>query len=355
MSMNKRIVLLLSVVVISSNIYAQKERPIWSKKKATGWYATKGWLRGCNFIPSTAINQLEMWQEESFDTIAINRELGYAASIGFNCVRVFLHHLAWQEDREGFKIRMRTYLDIAHRHGVITMFVFFDDCWNPSYHAGKQPEPRTGVHNSGWVRDPGELLYTEGPALEDTLQSYVKDVLTAFRNDPRILLWDLYNEPGNSGYGNRSMPLLKKVIHWARQVDTRQPISIGVWNKELKELNGFQLEQSDVITYHNYEEPALHRAAIDTLKKFGRPLLCTEYMARRNKSLFSNIMPMLKQERIAAISWGLVSGKTNTIYAWDTPMPNGDEPALWFHDIFRKDGTPYKEEEVKSIRELTGR
>lgn len=352
--MNKTIVWLLSILILSGNVYAQKERPVWSKKKAAQWYDRQPWLSGCNFIPSTAINQLEMWQAESFDTATIDKELGYAASIGFNCVRVFLHHLAWQEDRKGFKARMRTYLDIAHRHGIITMFVFFDDCWNPTYQAGRQPAPKTGVHNSGWVRDPGDLLYSE-PALEDTLQTYVKDVLKSFRNDGRILLWDLYNEPGNSRYGDRSMPLLKKIVHWARQVDTKQPISIGVWNKELKELNVFQLQESDVITYHNYDGPPEHQAAIDTLRKFGRPLLCTEYMARRNNSLFGNIMPLLKKERIAAINWGLVAGKTNTIYAWDTPMADGTEPALWFHDIFRKDGTPYKQEEVKAIRELTGR
>lgn len=325
----------------------------WTNEKANEWYKQWGWLRGCDFIPSTAINQLEMWQTESFDAVTIDRELGWAESIGMNIMRVYLHHLAWEVDPVGFKARMEKYLTIANKHKISTLFVFFDDCWNPIYQAGKQPAPKPGVHNSGWVRDPGNLGddSTHYPLFE----RYVKDVLTHFAKDKRIVLWDLYNEPGNSGYNNKSMPLLKKVFQWARQVNPSQPISSGVWNRSLVDLNKFQLANSDVITYHNYNNEKDHKAAIDTLRKFNRPLLCTEYMARRNNSRFDNIMPLLKAENIAAINWGLVAGKTNTMYAWDTPMPDGTEPKLWFHDIFRKDGTPYKEDEVKLIRQLTGK
>jgi hypothetical protein len=229
-----------------------------------------------------------------------------------------------------------------------------DDCWNPTYQAGKQPDPKPGVHNSGWVRDPGDLLYSDS-LLEGVLEDYVKDVLTCFASDKRILLWDLYNEPGNSGYGNRSMPLLEKVFTWARTVNPSQPLSSAVWNQDLTDLNLVQLKNSDVITYHNYSNDTLHRQVIDSLKVYGKPLICSEYMARRNNSRFANIMPMLKAENIGAINWGLVSGKTNTIYAWDTPIPDGSEPMLWFHDIFRKDGTPYKQDEVDVIKSLTGK
>lgn len=325
----------------------------WTKEKANEWYQQWGWLRGCDFIPSTAINQLEMWQAESFDPVTIDRELGWAESIGMNTMRVYLHHLAWEVDPEGFKARMEKYLTIADKHKISTLFVFFDDCWNPTYQAGKQPDPKPGVHNSGWVRDPGSL--GNDSTIYPLLKKYVKDVLTHFSKDKRIVLWDLYNEPGNSDYGNKSMPLLKKVFQWARAVNPSQPISVGVWNERLVELTMFQLKHSDVITYHNYNDEKQHKAAIDTLRKFGRPLLCTEYMARKNNSRFDNIMPLLKAENIAAINWGLVSGKTNTIYAWDSPIPDGSEPKLWFHDIFRKDGTPYKKEEVKLIRQLTGK
>ncbi len=350
----KKIFVSLLLVVTLVQSFAQLARPVWTKEKANEWYSTKGWLRGSDFIPSTAINQLEMWQAETFDTAAIDRELGYAASIGLNCMRVFLHHVAWQQDPQGFKGRMDKYLSIADHHHITTMFVFFDDCWNESYHAGMQPAPKTGIHNSGWIRDPGKPYYEE-PKLTDTLEMYVKDVLATFKADNRILLWDLYNEPGNSGYGIKSLPLLQKAFMWGRQINPSQPLSAGIWTTDLQELNTYQLANADVITYHDYNPVNVHQHTIDTLRKYGRPLLCTEYMARPRNSTFATVMPMLKKEKVAAINWGLVAGKTNTMYAWDAPMPGGEEPKLWFHEIFRKDGTPYKEEEVSLIKFLTAK
>jgi len=333
----------------------QTAREIWPVEKANEWYAKWDWLRGSDFIPSTAINQLEMWQADTFDPETIDKELGWAEGIGMNSMRVYLHHLAWQQDREGFKKRVANYLDIAEKHKISTMFVFFDDCWNPTYKAGKQPEPKPGIHNSGWVRDPGDLLYSDS-TLTDTLEVYVKDILNTFKDDKRIVLWDLYNEPGNSGYGNNSMPLLKKVFEWARTVNPSQPLSVGVWNLSLKELTDYQIKNSDITTYHNYGDVKDHQKWIDTLRSVSpRPLICTEYMARSRNSLFSNIMPLLKKENIGAYNWGLVAGKSNTIYAWDMPIKDGREPKVWFHDIFYKDGKPYKLAEVDSIKMLTGK
>jgi hypothetical protein len=331
-----------------------KIRDVWTKEKSNEWYSKWGWLRGSDFIPSTAINQLEMWQAETFDTATINRELGYAESIGMNSMRVYLHHAVWKADPEGFKDRMDQYLTIADKRGISTLFVFFDDCWNPTYKVGKQPEPKPGIHNSGWLRDPGNHL-AEDTTLIVTLEKYVKDVLTRFRDDDRIVLWDLYNEPGNNDLGNKSMPLLKKVFQWGREVNPSQPLSVGVWNKDLLDLNKFQLANSDVTTYHNYMEPEIHKQWIDSLRTYGRPLICTEYMARTRNSTFENTLPMLKDENVGAYNWGLVAGKTNTIYAWDTPMPDGSEPKVWFHDIFRKDGTPFSRKEVELIKTLTGK
>jgi hypothetical protein len=351
--MFKNLLLAVTCVLFFTAAFSQSGR--WPVEKANEWYAKQGWLRGSNFQPSSAINQLEMFQAESFDTATINRELGWAEKLGFNVMRVYLHHLLWTSDKEGFKKRLDTYLGISSRHGIKTLFVFFDDCWNDTAFTGKQPAPKTGIHNSGWVRDPGTMVY-KYPDTVKTLELYVKDVMTTFKNDKRILLWDLYNEPGNSGQFEKSMPLLKKVFQWAREVNPSQPVSAGVWNNGpgYKELNKFQFDNSDIITYHDYKYIDSHRKAIDTLKKFGRPLICTEYMARTNGSLFQLIMPMLKKENIGAINWGFVSGKTNTIYAWSTPMPNGREPDLWFHDIFRKDGSPFSAIEVAFIKQLTG-
>jgi hypothetical protein len=251
------LLILLIALSFSCKTNKQKEKKetaavsVWSTEKAKEWAKNLPWLRGSDFIPSTAINQLEMWQAETFDTATINRELGWAENIGFNCMRVYLHHLAWETDSTGFKNRINKYLSIAADHDIKTIFVIFDDCWNPTYKAGKQPDPKPGVHNSGWVRDPGELIYTN-PAIANTLERYVKDLLRTFSSDTRILAWDLYNEPGNSSHGRNSMPLLKAVFKWGREINPSQPLTCGIWDGTLKEFNSFQAGNSDIISYHNY-------------------------------------------------------------------------------------------------------
>lgn len=325
---------------------------IWSADKANAWYQEQNWMAGANFIPSTAINQLEMWQADSFDPATIDKELGWASKIGLNTMRVFLHSLAYQEDSAGFKQRMNRYLTIADKNKIKTMFVFFDDCWNKVPKPGAQPAPLTGTHNSGWMQDPGDP-YSKDTTVYPRLEKYVKDVMRTFSKDKRIIMWDLYNEPGNSGKRDSSLPLLKKVFSWARAVNPDQPITSGLWAWDFYELNAYQATNSDIITYHDYEELPWHQRVIEMLRTHGKPLVCTEYMARTRKSNFEVIMPLLKKQNTGAIHWGLVAGKTNTIYAWDAPIATGEEPKEWFHDVFRADGTPYKKDEVELIRRLT--
>ncbi len=326
----------------------------WSVEKANTWYANHPWLVGADYIPANAINQLEMWQADTFDPLTIDKELGWAEGIGFNTMRVFLHSVAWKQDPEGFKKRVDQFLQIAAKHRIEPMLVFFDDCWNKEPKPGKQPAPQTGIHNSGWMQDPGQPASSD-ERTHPALEKYVKDVLTRFAHDKRILLWDLYNEPGNSGKKDSSFILLKKVFQWAREVNPDQPISAGLWDWSFEKLNSFQALNSDIITYHQYDPPAEHLRVIQLLKAFGRPLICTEYMARIRNSRFSNILPMLQKENVGAINWGFVSGKTNTIYAWDTPMKDGAQPVEWFHDIFFADGKPYRNDEVELIKKLTRR
>ena len=333
---------------------ASAASPRWAAERAGAWYRTHPWLSGANFIPSTAINQLEMWQAATFDPATIDRELGYAEGIGFNVMRVFLHSLAWQQDPAGFKQRMGQYLALADKHHIQTLFVFFDDCWNKGAQPGPQPAPKPGVHNSGWVQDPGD------PASRDSatfvaLRPYVTDVLSSFAHDQRILLWDLYNEPGNGGKGAASLPLVRNVFAWARAVNPDQPLSVGLWNWDFAALNAFQATHSDVLTYHCYDDVPAHQRIIELLATHGRPLLCTEYMARPRNSRFVNVMPLLKQYHVAAINWGLVAGKTNTKYQWDKPIADGSEPAEWFHEVFRADGTPYRQDEADLIKKTNAK
>lgn len=324
----------------------------WTKEKAREWGEHTGWRSGCNYIPATAVNQIEMWQKSTFDPGTIDKELGWAEELGFNTMRVYLSSVVWRHESESFKKRIDRFLEIADRHGIRPLFVFFDDCWNPHSRIGPQPAPKPGIHNSGWVRDPSDDLRADTVALFPVLEAYVKDIMTTFGDDDRVLWWDLYNEPGNRGYNIKSLPLLKNVFRWAREVKPSQPVSVGLWYYGCPEMNAFQIENSDIISYHNYLDVQSHAHFINFFKIFERPVYCTEYMARRNGSYFQTIMPMLKENGVGAINWGFVAGKTNTIFAWDDPHPDGLEPPVWFHDIYRQDKTPFDTVEIKTIKSM---
>ncbi len=323
----------------------------WSTDRANEWYEEQPWLVGCNFIPSTAINQLEMWQEDTFDPGTIDRELGWAAQMGFNSVRVYLHDLAWETDAEGFKRRIDRFLEIADGHGIRPMFVLFDDCWNEDPKIGKQPAPIPGVHNSGWLQSPGKKVVND-PEAWPRLERYVKDIVGSFAKDRRVVFWDLYNEPGNSDQGPKSLPPLKKAFQWAREANPTQPLTAGVWF-ENKQLNDFQLQASDIVTFHNYSDEKSLSRQIAQLKKPGRPIICTEWLRRPHSNVHSHL-PIFKKENVGCYNWGLVYGKTQTIYPWGSEK-GAPEPKVWFHDLLRTDGTAFDPEEVALIRQLTGR
>jgi len=344
----------LAFVLLSCAIGAPlRAEPRWSKERAQAWSKAQPWLVGCNFIPSTAINQLEMWQADTFDPATIDRELGLAESVGMNVVRVYLHNLPWEEDASGFKQRIGRFLDLAEKHRIRAIFVLFDSCWNDHPKAGKQPAPKPGVHNSGWVRAPGTARLFDARTWSG-LEGYTKDVVGSFGRDPRVLAWDLFNEPSNSGYFDAAVPLLKAVFAWAREANPDQPLTAGLWNDHPLS-NDVMLDQSDVVTFHDYDAPDRLEAHIQKLAATGRPLICTEYMARTRGSLFETALPIFKRHGVGALNWGLVKGKTNTIFAWDAPMPDKDEPPVWFHDVFRPDGSPYSAKEVEFLKSITAR
>ena len=189
------LVFVLLVVLISHGSTAMAG-PRWSEAQAREWYARQGFLVGANFVPATAINQLEMWQADTFDPARIDLELGWAAAIGMNTMRVFLHDLAYQQDPQGFLGRVDQFLTIAAKHGIRPMLVLFDSVWDPFPALGPQRPPRPGVHNSGWVQSPGKVAL-EDPSHWPRLEGYVTGVIGRFQDDGRVLAWDLWNEVDN--------------------------------------------------------------------------------------------------------------------------------------------------------------
>lgn len=354
-------------------IPALAESARWTEKEATLWYAKQPWLVGCNFTPSTAINQLEMWQAESWDSATIDRELGLAASLGMNVVRVYLHDLVWMADEEGFRQRLDAFLGMSDKHGIKVMFVLFDSVWDPNPQLGPQRAPRPGVHNSGWMQSPSRTALTDA-AQYPRLEAYVKGVVGAFKDDPRVIAWDLWNEPDNtngSSYGRQEPEnkveivsmLLPRVFAWARSAGPSQPLTCAIWigdwpdHGAMRPIERMQVESSDIVSFHNYGRPDDFARRVEWLKRYHRPLICTEYMARGNGSTFEGIMPIGKEHKVGLINWGLVQGKTQTHLPWDSwQNPYVDrELAVWFHEVFKNDGTPYKQEEVEFIRKMTGR
>lgn len=346
-------------------------REQWSAEKANRWWSGQPWPMGCNFTPSSAINQLEMWQAESFDPALIDAELALAASIGMNAVRVYLHDLLWADDAPGFTARIEQFLAAADRHGIRTMLVLFDSCWHPEPALGPQPQPKAGVHNSGWVQAPGVPALRD-PAQRPRLEAYVRGIVGHFRTDARVLAWDIWNEPDNGpdvalcdagelqGKADLVLPLLTDAFGWARDMAPAQPLTSAIWlgdwssRDRLSPLQQAQTGLSDIISFHNYGDAADFSRRLDWLGAFGRPVLCTEFMARPAGSTFEAILPLARTRRVGAFCWGLVRGKTQTHLpwaSWESPNLAGLE-GKWFHDIFDAGGVAHDAQEVEFLRLL---
>lgn len=371
--MRKWLTPLLATMLAVAPLAQANDAARWTPAEADAWYAKQEWLVGANYTTSNAINQLEMFQADTFDPAAIDRELGWAKQqFGMNTMRVYLHDLLWQQDPQGLLKRVDIFLGIAEKHGIKPMLVLFDSCWDPDPVLGPQRRAIPGVHNSGWVQSPSRHMLVDR-ANDAHFQAYVEGIVGHFANDKRVLAWDLWNEPDNPGGGNymdkqlkgeqeRIAELLPKIFDWARAKKPVQPLTSGVWIGDdwspgaasLTSIQRTQLEQSDVITFHNYEQPEAFVSRIAQLRKYGRPLICTEWLARGNGSNVDTILPIARRENIGMINWGFVDGAIQTRFPWDSwQRPYTMEPpTVWFHDLLHTDGTPYRAREAELFRNL---
>lgn len=320
----------------------------WTKEHAWEWYHSRPIPYGFNFLPSTAVNSTEMWQEQSFDEETIARELRWATQYGFNSCRVFLQYLLWEENASAYKTRIEQFLAIATRYGILTMLILFDDCAfaGKEPHLGPQDAPVPGIHNSGWTPSPGPMV-ADNSARWGQLEAYVKDIVGTFATDMRILMWDIYNEPGNNERGTKSLSLLEHAFSWARDAKPIQPLTSGVWG--CQETDARCLALSDIVTFHTYDDAHTLRLRIHDLKRHNSPLVCTEWMARTRGSRFETHVPIFAEEAVGCYMWGLVNGKTQTHLPWGSSR---EAPAsnMWFHDLLYPDGTPYSQAEIESIQ-----
>ena len=325
---------------------------MWSAEKANMWHKTKKWILGFNYITSTAVNSTEMWQSESIDKKTIETEMAAASGCGYNSCRVFLQYLVWKNEGEYFTANLDWFLDICKKYGITVMPIFLDDCAfsGREPYPGKQDDPKPGIHNSGWTGSPGFTI-SDDISNQENLRLYIQTIINKFKDDERILAWDLYNEPGNSGRKEKSHSLLKNAFTWARECCPSQPLTAAVW--AYLDFDLILLEMSDIISFHDYTGIDITKKRITLLKKYNRPMFCTEWLHRPNGNTFESHVPLYKSENIGIYQWGLVNGKTQTHLNWERDKNINGLPKLWQHDILTKELVPYSETEIEFIRKTS--
>jgi hypothetical protein len=340
----------------------------WSIERAAAWYARQPWICGFNYLPRTAVNWTELWQAESFDLPTIEQELDWARDIGFNALRTNLQYLVWRADAAGLRARLDRFLGAAAQRGMRTLLCLFDDCAfsGREPHLGRQDDPVPGVHNGGAAASPGREVVRDRSAWPG-LERYVRDLVGHFRDDARLLGWDLYNEPGNEMVFTRrpephpggplidhSIALAEAAFAWARAAQPTQPLTSGVWTSAWPRHDRRLLDLCDVVSFHDYLPLSALVSQVERLRAEGRPLLCTEWLSRRLGSLPESHLPYFARERIGCFHWGLVNGRTQTHLPW--PGFERVGPAdRWHHDLLHPDGTPYDPREVALFREWCAR
>ena len=342
--------LFFCLIIIALPTYAQDSTARWPEKKAWDWYNKQPWYCGFNYVPAYAINYTAMWDKTTFDSAAIDKELTLAQKPGMNVLRAVLQFAVYEDDPAYFLKTLDAFMRVCDRHKIKFVPALFDDCVFGITHdpqVGRQPQPLVGWYAWAWSPSPGHSLVVDSTT-HPRIEKYVKAVIGRFKNDQRILFWDLYNEPTNGGLGAASFPLLKKVIGWARTVNPSQPLSVDVWNND-KRLNDIVLAASDVITFHNYGNKEELTKQINNLKQYNRPLICTEWMNRPNGSTIATNLEVFYNEKVGCMLWGLVNGKTQTDLPWGH-RPGDPAPQIWQHDLYRSDFTTYNPVEIETIK-----
>jgi len=347
---------------------------MWSKERANEWYNARPWIRGCNFMGSDCANRIDQWQEEGFEErLAVaDTELELVAKTGFNSVRIIPEFFVWKHQHDGFMDRFERYIATAAKHGISCMIVFGNDCMPPKeealrrLHLGKQ-NVDWGYHGGRKVSQhgaqpgPGYHLLDE-PELAKEHYEWVREIVTKYKDDERVIMWDVFNEPGNSNRKNLSMPHLKEFFRIIREINPIQPLTVGIWNTSkglggISEIERYALENSDIISFHNYGSYIENVKLIKELKTFGRPIINTEWLARCLDNNVQEIFPLFYLENIGCYNWGFVAGKYQTYEPWNSVWEQYEEnPDMkwdftkWFHDLYRPNLRPYDPKEIELIK-----
>lgn len=348
----------------------------WDKDKAWTWYNSRPWMRGCNYLPSDCCNRIEMWQSLDFDIHmkTMEQEFALMQSIGYNSIRVILEYIVYKEEHDSFLERFERFLSLAAKYGLSVMVCFGNDCTVPKNSGAREPrlgiqEYDRGYHGGRKVSphgsNPGKIGYSllDDPESATAFFRMVQEIVTRYAQDERICIWDLFNEPGNCNRGDLSVPHVVRIFETARTCNPVQPLTSGAWSSvsALTAAERTALENSDIISFHGYCQYGEMIKKILYYRKFGYPMLNTEWLCR---PLFNNVQemfPLFLLEKIGCWNWGFVAGKSQTYEPWESMWQSVDENpdsnidlTKWQHDLFRINLRPYDPKEIAVIKKYSG-
>lgn len=351
-------------------------RKRWTKEQAWEWYRAGKWVMGVNYVPSITVHGAEMWQADTHDEVmvSVRKELELMRDIGINGVRMGIPFHLWYHERDALLDRAEALYDEFASSGIGVMPVLFNDCvgfgkpaditpqfgrgWHAyeiGHHGGAKDNPFTGERERvGWT-------YWDEPEWRPVMEEFLLAVIGRFRSYPNVIAWDLWNEPGNSNRFGMSIPYLKRAFALARSLDPIQPLTAGVWRypddygtadgADVEPVQRLALDESDIITFHQYDDFDRVKRVVGKLKEEDRPMMCTEWLNRVQDNLIAEVLPYFHDEGIGSFSWGLVAGKSQHFLPWDELWQKRELPLWrWQHDLFDVFHTPYDRAEIELMR-----
>lgn len=349
----------------------------WSRDKAWEWYNSRPWIRGFNGYPSNCANKVAIWQEYNHDEVErqIEYEFDLAKKTGFNAVRAILSFEVWLYQHDSFMNNLERYLALASKYGIGVMIVLGNDCLVPKelyafklgeqkvdwgYHSGLKRGQHAGCHTTH-----GYALHDEPEYAEKFIQM-VNEISAKYAKDERILIWDVWNEPGNSMRGDLSLEIMEKSFAAIRSHGNIQPATAGAYRyashgqfRVDAKIELRALELSDIVSFHCYQPVDDLVGIIEALREdYGRPIINSEWLNRIFENSIHRIMPIFYLENIGSFHWGLIQGYSQTyepvlpIYDMADADPKYDT-RLWMHDLYHFNGRPYDKSEIELIQTLS--
>lgn len=348
----------------------------WSKERIWKWYDNRPWIRGCNYMSADCANRIDQWQEYGFEErfATTENEFLLMSKLGYNSIRIIPEFFVWLKEHDGFMERFERYIALANQNGISCMVVLGNDCCPPKeealnrmylgeqhvdwgYHGGRKISQHSYFDGAGYS-------VLDKPEYAAKYYEFVEEIVEKYKNDERIIIWDVFNEPGNSKRYSMSLPHMEKFIQIIRSINPIQPITIGIWSQvtnfeKLTDIEKYGLENSDIISYHNYASYEDNIYEIKLLKKYERPIFNTEWLNRCGGNSIEELFPLFYLEKIGCYNWGFVAGKYQTYEPhnsiWQSFENNPDDFdtydfTKWLHDIYRPSHRPYNPKETKLIK-----